>query len=178
MMDATGADMKVSELCSRNVVTISGSASVVEAARLMWEHNVGAVIVTAVPADSPIVIGILTDRDIVCAQLDRAVDLAQLRVADVMVTDPLVLNEDDPVDVAIRRMRVRSVRRAPVISYSGRLSGVVSFDDFLGYLSANLARLAHVTDRGRRRHDIPGHSTSEFREEFGLAESTLQTPHA
>ena len=170
--------MKVSELCSRNVVSISGSASLAEAARLMCEHGVGAVIVTAVPADSPIVIGILTDRDIVCAQLDRAVDLAQLRVADVMVTDPLVLNEEDPVDEAMRRMRVRSVRRAPVISHSGRLSGIVSFDDLLAYLSANLARLAQITDRGRRHHDTPEHPTREFHEELGVPGSTLQTPHA
>jgi CBS domain-containing protein len=158
MTDPTEADMKVSELCSHNVASIPGSASVVEAARLMCEHGVGAVIVTAAPADSPIVVGILTDRDIVLAQLDRAVDLSQLRIADVMAADPLVLNEEDPVDEAIRRMRARAVRRAPVISRSGQLTGVVSFDDLLAYLSANLARLAQITDRARRYRDVSGAS--------------------
>jgi CBS domain-containing protein len=75
-----------------------------------------------------------------------------------MAPDPLALNEEDPVDEAIRRMRARAVRRAPVISRSGQLTGVVSFDDLLAYLSANLARLAQITDRARRCQDIPGTS--------------------
>ena len=146
--------MKISELCSRNVISIPASASVVEAARLMCEHSVGAVIVTAAPADRPIPVGILTDRDIVCAQLDRTVDLAHMRTADVMAADPLVLNEEDPVDEAIRRMRARAVRRAPVIGRSGELTGVISFDDLLAHLAASLARLAQITDQARRRHGV------------------------
>jgi len=142
--------MKVGELCSRNIVTVNAAAPVIEAARLMCEQCVGAVIVTAAPADGTVAVGVVTDRDIVRAQLDRAVDMSQLRLADVMARDPLVLNEDDGVEEAIHRLRSRGVRRAPVISSSGALTGVISFDDLLGYISANVAALASLTDR---QHD-------------------------
>ena len=137
--------MKVVHLCRRTVVSISAAAPVIEAARLMCAQGVGAVIVTASPAGSPIVVGVLTDRDIVCAQLAGTRALGELRVADVMTGDPLVLNEEDPIDEAIRRMRARGVRRAPVAGPGGVLTGVLSFDDVLAHISANVAALARLT---------------------------------
>jgi CBS domain-containing protein len=137
--------MKVVDLCQRTAVSVSAAAPVIEAARLMCTQGVGAVIVTASPADSLIAVGVLTDRDIVCAQLAGARDLGELRVADVMTADPLLLSEEDPIDEAIRRMRARGVRRAPIAGPGGVLMGVISFDDVLAHLSANVAALAHVT---------------------------------
>jgi CBS domain-containing protein len=145
--------MKVTDLCRRDVVAISAAAPVVEAARLMCAHGIGAVIVTAAPADGAIAIGIVTDRDIVCAQLAGARDLGSLRVADIMAADPLVLNEEDPIDEAIRRMRARGVRRAPVAGRGGLLTGVISFDDVLAHISANLAALARLTGQQSRRDE-------------------------
>jgi CBS domain-containing protein len=152
--------MKVGDLCNRVAVTVSASAPVSEAARLMSEHRIGAVVVTATPADGPVAIGMLTDRDIVCAQLDRAADLSQLRIGDIMTGEPLVLNQDAPVEEAIHRLRERHVRRAPVISATGKLVGVVSFDDLLTQISGNLRALAHLAEaRLRRRGTDTVHGT-------------------
>ncbi len=138
--------MRVGDLCNRRAVTVSASATVREAAQLMCEERVGAVVVTATPAYGPVAIGMLTDRDIVCAQLDRAADLAQLRIGDIMTGDPLVLNADTPIEEAIRKLRNRHVRRAPVIGSRGELIGVISFDDLLAQVSANLRALAHLAE--------------------------------
>jgi CBS domain-containing protein len=143
--------MKVVDLCRRTAVSISAAAPAIEAARLMCARGVGAVIVTAAPSDSLIAIGILTDRDIVCAQLAGTRDLAQLRVADAMTANPLLLNEEDPIEEAVRRMRARGVRRAPVAGPGGALTGVISFDDVLAHISANLAALASVTVKQSRQ---------------------------
>ena len=138
--------MRIRNLCHRTAVTVSASAPVSDAARLMYEERIGAVIVTAAPAQQPVAVGMLTDRDIVFAQLDRAAGLAELRVGDVMTGDPLVLNEDAPVEEAIGRMRQRHVRRAPVISSTGQLVGIISFDDLLAHVCGNLRALAHLAD--------------------------------
>jgi CBS domain-containing protein len=143
--------MNVGELCRRHIVSISGGAPLSEAARLMCEHQVGAVIVTAAPADGPIAVGMLTDRDIVRAQLDGAADLSQIRIADVMTREPLVLGEDERLDEAVSRMRARGVRRAPVIGAGGALTGVISFDDVLAHIGTSLAALARVSERQSRR---------------------------
>lgn len=134
--------MKVGDLCDRNPVTVSVAAPASDAARLMCEEDIGAVVVTAASSEHPIPVGMLTDRDIVRAQLDRAVDLGQLRIGDIMTADPLVLNEDAPVEQAIHLLRNRRVRRAPVIGHSGELIGVISFDDLLVQVSGNLRSLA------------------------------------
>ncbi|MBS0579271.1 MAG: CBS domain-containing protein [Proteobacteria bacterium] len=136
--------MKVGELCKRNAVSLSAAAPVSEALRLMYEENVGSVVATASPLDGLIAIGILTDRDIVCAQLAGARDLGQIRMADIMSADPLVLNEEDSIDDAIRRMRSRAVRRAPVLGAGGLLKGVISFDDLVAHVAENLAALARL----------------------------------
>ena len=150
--------MNVGDLCNRKVVAVSASAPASDAARLMCEQRVGAIVVTAAPADGAVAIGMLTDRDIVCAQLDRAADLSQLRTADIMTGDPLVLSEDAPVEEAIRRLRNRHVRRAPVISRRGELIGVISFDDLLAHVSANLRALAQLAEvRLRPRESRAGH---------------------
>jgi CBS domain-containing protein len=138
--------MKVGDLCGRKPVTVSVAAPVSDAARLMCEEDVGAVVVTAAPSEQPIPVGMLTDRDIVCAQLDRAVDLGQLRIGDIMTADPLVLNEDAPVEQAIHLLRNRRVRRAPVVGHSGELIGVISFDDLLAQVCGNLRSLAQLAE--------------------------------
>jgi CBS domain-containing protein len=153
--------MKVGDLCNRAPITVSASAPVSEAARLMCEERIGAVVVTATPADGPVAIGMLTDRDIVCAQLDRAADLGQLRIGDIMTREPLVLSQDTPVEEAIRRLRERHVRRAPVIGSGGQLIGVISFDDLLTQVAGNLRALAHLAEaRLRRRRTDSARLTS------------------
>src|SRR5690606_27565359 len=97
-----GCAMKISEVCSRDLVSVPAGAPLSEVARLMRERNVGAVVVTKAPADQPVVVGIITDRDIVCAQLERAADLSRLEAEQVMTRNPLVLNEDDSIENAIR----------------------------------------------------------------------------
>jgi signal-transduction protein with cAMP-binding, CBS, and nucleotidyltransferase domain len=142
--------VKVADLCRRSVVSISAAAPVIDAARLMCSHGIGAIVVTRSPAESAIAVGIVTDRDIVLAQLAGTRDLGQLCVAEVMTGDPLVLNEEDPIDVAIHRMRSRGVRRAPVAGRAGVLTGVISFDDMLAHVSMNVAALARLTSHPRQ----------------------------
>jgi len=145
--------MKVGDLCRRQVVSVSAAAPLSAAAQLMCEQRVGAVIVTAAPAEGPIAVGVLTDRDIVRAQLGGTAALSEIRIADVMTREPLVLTEDEPLDEAVRRMRARGVRRAPVVSVGGALTGVISFDDVLAHICANLAALGGLTGRQSRRQD-------------------------
>jgi CBS domain-containing protein len=143
--------MNVGEECSRPAATVPLSATLAEAAALMRERNVGAVIVTQSPSVRPIAVGVVTDRDIVRAQLDHTADLSSLGVEQTMSRDPLEINAQSDIDDAIFRMRARGVRRAPVVSGDGTLVGVVSIDDLIARvaqdllgLSTALARQSHV----------------------------------
>jgi len=136
--------MKVGDICTRNPATVSTSATLSEVARLMRDRHIGAVIVTKAPLDRPVATGIITDRDIACAQLDRRSDLGSLGAAEVMTRNPLEINEEDSLDKAIEKLRARGVRRAPVVSPSGALVGVVSTDDLFAHVARELMHLARL----------------------------------
>ena len=136
--------MNVGQQCSRPAATVALSATLADAAMLMRERNVGAVIVTQSPSDRPTAVGVITDRDIVRAQLDHCSDLSSLGVEQVMSRYPLEINAQSDIGDAIRLMRARGVRRAPVISGDGALLGVVSIDDLIAQVAEDLVGLATV----------------------------------
>lgn len=145
--------MKVGEICTRNPATVSTSATLAEVARLMWDRHIGAVIVTKAPLDRPVATGIITDRDIACAQLDRTSDLGSLGAEEVMTRNPLEINEEDSVSGAIEKLRARGVRRAPVVSSNGALVGLVSTDDLFACVARELMLLARLVTLQPRQEE-------------------------
>lgn len=138
--------MKVWDICSQRAITVSESSQLSEVARLMETQHVGTVIVTGA-APTRAVVGIITDRDIVCAQLERTLPLSQLIAVDAMTRDPLVLLKEGQVDNAIEHMRARGVRRAPVITPSGVPVGMLSTDDLLVHISLKVSAMAALVAR-------------------------------
>lgn len=143
--------MNVGQLCSKPALTVPPSAPLSEVASLMRDHQVGAIVVTKAPLDQPVPTGIITDRDIVHAQLDRTADLGRMSAGEVMTRDPLVLNAEEPVAEAIGRMRQRGVRRAPVVDQSGSLVGLVSTDDLIAQVAQEMIDIAHLVTRRSQR---------------------------
>jgi CBS domain-containing protein len=113
-----------------------------EAARLMLEHHVGSLIVVEERGSGKIPVGILTDRDIVVAVVARDLDARTIPVSEVMSTDVVSVRDEDHVKDALKLMRRRGVRRAPVVTRSGMLVGIVTLDDLLRTLVGQLNDLA------------------------------------
>lgn len=143
--------MNIGEICSRDLVSVSADTPLIEVAKTMRNEHVGIVVVTKAPADEPVAAGVITDRDIVRAWLDLDVKLAKLPAEKVMTPDPLVLSEAESVETAITRMRERGVRRAPVVTRSGQLIGLVSTDDLIAHLAGGLSGLARLLEQQPRR---------------------------
>jgi CBS domain-containing protein len=136
--------MNIGQVVTRTAITVSPTAPLSEAAELMCDRHVGALVVTETSLDEPAIVGMITDRDIVKAQLERTADLSRLRVGEVMHRDPLVLREEEPISAAIHKMKEHGVRRAPIISSSGALAGVVSTDDLLSQVAEEISVLAYL----------------------------------
>jgi CBS domain-containing protein len=139
--------MNVGTICSRYPVAASASCPLSEIASLMYERHVGAVVVTRSPSDRAVPVGIITDRDVIRAQLHRAADLSRLCAAEVMTRDPVTVCESDSIEEALRRLRARGVRRAPVLDSSGALRGIISADDVLVQLALQVASLGRLLER-------------------------------
>jgi CBS domain-containing protein len=117
---------KVREIMTAQPVTLSPNASLVDAARLMRDHDIGDVLV--VGGDSRLQ-GIVTDRDLVVrASAQGLVESRSTTLGQVCSTDPAVVTPDDDADHAVELMRDRAVRRIPVVD-AGALVGVATLGD-------------------------------------------------
>lgn len=134
--------MLVEDIMTRPPITCMASDSGFEAARLMWDHDIGALPV--VEADGRLV-GMVTDRDLCMAALFKEAPLATIEVRQVMTRNVYACAPTDPPGAAERLMARRQVRRLPVVDPLGRLLGVVSLQD--------LAREAEQ-EGGRRHPDV------------------------
>jgi CBS domain-containing protein len=82
-----GERLTTGEICTRSVTIAFKGTSLVGAAGLMRENHVGSLVVVEETGGMRIVVGMLTDRDLVTAVLAADVDPRSLNVGDVMVTD-------------------------------------------------------------------------------------------
>jgi CBS domain-containing protein len=141
--------VEVGDFCRREVRTIEPLASLREASLAMRNHHVGTLVVVDA-ALRPV--GIVTDRDIVVSVI--AVPGARpegIRVCDVMQTRLALAGERDGVLEALETMRAHGVRRLPVVAADGSLCGIVSADDLMKVLAAELGRLAGAFAHGAAR---------------------------
>lgn len=134
----------IGDLCKREPVTVREYDDLTTAAQLMREQHVGyLVVVQPNPVDGtgkPV--GVLTDRDIVIGVVAKQVDPRSLRVGDLMSRQPVVAEENSSIEFALNEMRRIGVRRLPVVGHAGQLVGIVSLDDVLDTLSAQMAAVS------------------------------------
>lgn len=143
----------VNDYCNHDPITVKREYTVLDAAGLMRDNHVGCVVVTEMaPGGVHRPVGILTDRDIVVGALalsDR--QWPTVRVDDVMTAAPVVANEKDDISDVLVTMRVKGIRRVPVVSDAGSLVGLLSFDDVLDYVQDEVSDLARLVGREQRR---------------------------
>lgn len=143
--------MNVGEICSRVVVVADSRTQVQEAAKLMRDHHIGALVVTEGGANARRPIGIVTDRDMVVEVLAADVDFRTLTVGDIMSEQPATIHETAGLFEVIALMRSGGVRRVVVVDANGHLLGIVAMDDLIPVLAEELSALGHTIRVEQRR---------------------------
>ena len=143
--------MNVGEICSRIVVVAEGSTTVQQAAKLMRDHHIGALVVTEGSAGARRPIGIVTDRDLVVEVVAADVDYRTLTVGDIMSEQPATLKETAGLFEIIAQMRSGGVRRLVVVDAKEQLLGIVAMDDLIPVLAEELSALAQAIRVEQRR---------------------------
>lgn len=136
--------MSIRTIAGGRLVKVTQSTPVLEVAQLMSSQRVGAVLVTDGAKEHARLVGIITDRDIVNAQLDQAKDLGSLSAAAVMTRNVLTVTEEETIERAIAHMLARGVRRAPIVAADGSPVGLVSTDDLIAQVSRKLFSIAGI----------------------------------
>lgn len=116
--------MKISEVMTTDVETISADQTAREAASFMLRADAGSIPV----CEGDRVIGMITDRDIAVRGVaeGRGPDTP---VSELMSDGVVCAHEDDDVQSVAQRMSEEQVRRMPVVDAEERLVGIVSLGD-------------------------------------------------
>ena len=117
--------MKVRELMTDQVVSVSPEESVEIAARTLSQHNVGVLPVCTAAGK---LCGVVTDRDLVIRCMAAQKVPAQTKVKDVMTAQVLSVQPDMEAGVAAHLMGRQQVRRLPV-TQDGKLCGMIGLGD-------------------------------------------------
>jgi CBS domain-containing protein len=117
----------------QELLTLSESRTVREAARCMCDRRVGSVLVTRKDR----LVGIFTERDVVSRVVAPGRDPDKTPLAQVMTQNPDTVVPRTTAIEALRRMQDGGFRHLPVVD-QGRLVGIVSRRDFYGEEKAQL----------------------------------------
>jgi len=113
-------------LGTRETITVDRSVSVLETAKLMTEHRIGAVPVV----EGGRLVGIFSERDVLTRIVAADRNSATTAVGDVMSSELIVAESNDSYELCLNRMRQSHVRHLIVLE-NGALYGIASMRDVL-----------------------------------------------
>lgn len=116
--------MKVREIMSNRVLSLRHNDTVLKAAEMLSNHNVGSLPIVT----NGELVGIITDRDIVLRCVAGRCDATQMRIGEIMSTRLVTVTPEDSVRSAMDVMAANQVRRLPVTE-GKRVVGMLSLAD-------------------------------------------------
>jgi CBS domain-containing protein len=137
---------RIGNSCVRDVITVTSDATVAEAAALMRQHHIGALVIIA---DGGRPVAILTDRDIVIEVVAAGLAPQTVKVSEIVQRALTPVSEEASFTETVRLMTVNGVRRMPVVDARGRLVGIITLDDILRQLVGPLTAVADLAVRER-----------------------------
>lgn len=115
----------IADVMTENPRILSTEDSLLDAARVMRDDDIGDVIVVRDGG----VAGIVTDRDIVVRAIAEGRTPEATKIVDVASAEIVTISPEEPVDRAVALMRDKAIRRLPVCDEEGKPVGVVSLGD-------------------------------------------------
>lgn len=118
-------------LTGKDLLVANENDSVEKVVRVFQEHNLKCILIYREKK----MVGILSNRDIIQKAARKDLNLAQLKVRDVMTPNPEYVKPDDPIAVAVNKMALGGFRNLPVLSSDGAPLSIITIKDVLSFLS-------------------------------------------
>ncbi|HEY0523535.1 MAG TPA: CBS domain-containing protein, partial [Stellaceae bacterium] len=148
--------MEIREIMSRDVRTASPTQTLQDAARIMADHDVGALPV----CDEGVgLVGMITDRDIALRGVAERLDPKRTTVGTAMTDEVYFCFEDDAVEDVAEQLAELRIRRLPVLDDAKRLVGIVSLKDITTAAAGAAPDVARRALRGISRPGGPHDQT-------------------
>lgn len=125
------------------VATVQRDATLADAAALLRDHGVGALVVSG---DASRIDGIISERDVVRSVASHGAGALGRSVGSAMTTDVVTCAAEDSVDQLMALMTAKRIRHVPVVGPDG-LAGIISIGDVVK------ARVGHLESENQTLFD-------------------------
>jgi signal-transduction protein with cAMP-binding, CBS, and nucleotidyltransferase domain len=115
----------VRDVMKKNVISIDSSMSIQDAAKMMDDASIGAIVVL----ENGVVVGIITERDMTRRVIAKGKPYT-INVKEVMSSPVVVVNPDDSVWGAAQLMKTRRIHRMPAVQ-NNMLVGIITTSDIV-----------------------------------------------
>jgi CBS domain-containing protein len=120
-----GGYLRCADIMTKDITSCTPETTLREVAEKLDDENIGSLPVL----ENGRIIGIVTDRDIVCRVLAEGGDTRNATAADAMSQDLVTVTAEDSLYNAIDKMGEHQIRRLPVVDLNGRLRGMIALAD-------------------------------------------------
>jgi len=136
-------------------VCCTAKTSVDEIAKLMAHNDCGEI---PIVDSSDHVIGVVTDRDIVCRVVAQGKNPIGHAAEECMSKSVIVVDEDTPLDKVIATMEKHQIRRVPVVDEGGCCIGIIAQADLARTAPEHeVAELVREVSQETSRPSLTGH---------------------
>ncbi|MGC2484006.1 MAG: CBS domain-containing protein [Nitrososphaeraceae archaeon] len=147
-------NVAISEFMTRNVKTITENESVGQACKLMYQENIGSLVI--IKKDIVIPVGIVTERDITKMVGLSNKFFADMPVSEIMSQPLITINPLTSVEDAVNLMEQKNIRRLPVTNSEGLIVGIITAKDIFKPLMKIFKRVAKEKDLVSDGFDLLG----------------------
>ena len=140
--------MNISSLMTRDPVCCAPNQSIREVAQLMLEHDCGEIPVVS-DRDGRTLVGVITDRDIVCRAVAAGMDVNATTIDRIMSSPAITASPEMTLEECLALMESRQIRRIPVVD-GGGICGILSQADVAAEASGQAT--AHLVREVSRPH--------------------------
>lgn len=146
--------MKIGEICTRQVVTMTKDANAYELSYLMAKEHVGSVIIVEQAAAGYQPIGIVTDRDVVLQVTAKKLDPESTTAQDLMTGELVTGYLAWGITETMRHMHRHGIRRLPIVDHNQLLVGIVTIDDLIDVVMSELGELSETITSGQYKERL------------------------
>ncbi|MCI0333613.1 MAG: CBS domain-containing protein [Planctomycetes bacterium] len=128
---------RIERLWPKSPSTVTLDTPVGDVLKKMVDAKIGCVMVV----DKGKLVGIFSERDALMKLNTDAPKFLKRPISQFMTPDPVTLETSDKIAFALHKMNVGGYRHIPIL-FEGKLVGVISIRDILGYLTERIAAAA------------------------------------
>jgi CBS domain-containing protein len=112
-----------------SIFSVEPTITVYDALELMFEKNIGALLVT----NNEKFVGIFTERDYARKLILKGKSSRDTLISDIMTRQPVTVTEDDTIEDCMKIMTNKFIRHLPVLC-GDKLTGLISIGDVVKYI--------------------------------------------